>query len=486
MADNEDCEQFYPDNVVPAKHHILLLDALQRVAEGEIKRLMVFMPPGSAKSTYASVVFPTWFMGRYPGKQVIHTTYATPLAEKFGRKCRAICKSKEFYELFNTKLTEGNTAAADWSLNNTSTYMCGGILSGITGNRADGLIIDDPVKGREEAESPTMREKTWEAYDDDLDTRLKPSGWQIIIQTRWHELDLSGMILPEDYNGQSGWIKSKSGTDWYVLCLQAECECADDPLGRKIGDFLWTDWFPVAWWQQKKREKGARSWASLYQQRPSPEDGEYFKRDWIRWYDNKPNPATLRIYGASDYAVTADGGDYTVHGVVGVDPNDDIYLLDWWRGQTSSDVWIEEFLRLVKRYKPLQWEEESGQILKSLDPFIVRRMREEKTYCYRKQVASASDKPTRAQAIRARMAMGKVYFPRNAEWSELLINEMLKFPNGSYDDQVDVMGLIGRMLDTMIIGKEPVKKKEIDLAKTPTLKQLTDQMDRNSGKNKRY
>lgn len=204
------------------------------------------------------------------------------------------------------------------------------------------------------------------------------------------------------------------------------------------------------------------------------------------WYERTPAIDTMRVYGASDYAVTADGGDYTVHGVVGVDPNDDIYLLDWWRGQTSSDVWIEEFLRLVKRYKPLQWEEESGQILKSLDPFIIRRMREEKVYCFRKQVTSTSDKATRAQSIRGRMAMGKVYFPRNASWSEPLISEMMKFPNGSHDDQVDVMGLIGRMLDTMIIGKEPVKKKEIYLAKMPTLKQLTDQMDRNSGKNKRY
>lgn len=486
VSDNEDSENFYPDNVTPAEHHVLLLNTLHRVALGEIKRLMIFMPPGSAKSTYASVVFPTWQMGVKPGFNLIHTTYGSDLAKKFGRKCRSICKSDEFYKLFNTKLKEGNSAADDWSLENGSTYMCGGVLSGVTGNRADGLIIDDPLKGREEADSPTIRNKVWEEYKSSLRTRLKPNGWQIIIQTRWHEDDLSGRILPEGYDGESGWVKSPDGEDWYVLCLQAQAERNDDPLGRKPGEWLWTDWFSPEFWENEKRVQGARNWSALYQQRPSPEDGDYFMNSWIRWYEQMPALSTMRIYGASDYAVTANGGDYTVHGVVGVDPNDDIYLIDWWRGQTSSDVWIEEFIRLIRRYKPLQWEEESGQILKSLDPFIVRRMREDKVYCYRKQVTSASDKPTRAQAIRARMAMGKVYFPKNAAWSEPLISEMMKFPNGSHDDQVDVLSLIGRMLDNMLVGKEPEKQKKINLAAMPTLKQLTDELDRKSSTGNRY
>ncbi len=486
ITENEECELFYPDNVVPAEHHILLLHTLHRVAKGEIKRLMIFMPPGSAKSTYASVVFPTWQMGIKPGFNLIHTTYGSDLAKKFGRKCRSICKSKEFNELFDTKLQEGNSAADDWSLENGSTYMCGGVLSGVTGNRADGLIIDDPLKGREEADSDTMRSKVWEEYKSSLRTRLKPNGWQIIIQTRWHEDDLSGRLLPEGYDGGSGWITSRDGEQWYVLCLQAQAERDDDPLGRKPGEWLWTDWFTPDFWENEKRVQGARNWSSLYQQRPSPEDGDYFKKEWLRWYETRPNLNTMRIYGASDYAVTEGGGDYTVHMVVGVDPNDDIYILDLWRKQTSSDVWIDELIRLIRRYKPLQWEEESGQILKSLDPFIIRRMREEQVYCYRKQVASASDKPTRAQAIRGRMAMGKVYFPKNEPWVEQLTNEMMKFPNGSNDDQVDVLGLIGRMLDNMITGKEPTKKKESDLTKRPTLKQLTDEMDRSFGKNKRY
>ena len=479
LTDNDDNELFYPDNVIPAEHHVLLLHTLHRVAKGEIKRLMIFMPPGSAKSTYASVVFPTWQMGINPGFNLIHTTYGSDLAKKFGRKCRSICKSKEFNHLFDTKLQDGNTAADDWSLENGSTYMCGGVLSGVTGNRADGLIIDDPLKGREEADSATIRDKVWEEYKSSLRTRLKPKGWQIIIQTRWHEDDLSGRILPEGYNGESGLVTSRDGEKWYVLCLQAQAESNNDPLGRKPGEWLWPEWFTPEFWENERRVQGSRNWSALYQQRPSPEDGEYFKREWIRWYDTRPSSTTMRIYGASDYAVTEGGGDYTVHMVVGVDPNDDIYILDLWRGQTSSDVWIDELIRLIRRYKPLQWEEESGQILKSLDPFIIRRMREERVFCYRKQVGSASDKPTRAQAIRGRMAMGKVYFPRNETWAEPLINEMMKFPNGSNDDQVDTLSLIGRMLDSMVKGKETEKKKKVDVHAVPTFNQILKGNNRN-------
>ncbi|MBU2713718.1 terminase large subunit domain-containing protein [Zooshikella harenae] len=153
VADTDECEQFYPDTVEPAEHHQLINTTLEKVEHGEIKRVMLFMPPGSAKSTYASVVFPTWFMGRNPSKNIISTSYGSDLAKKFGRKCRAITRSEAFEKVFNTTLNQDNQAVDNWSLTNGATYMAGGILSGITGNRADGLIIDDPVKGHEQAES---------------------------------------------------------------------------------------------------------------------------------------------------------------------------------------------------------------------------------------------------------------------------------------------------------------------------------------------
>ena len=196
----------------------------------------------------------------------------------------------------------------------------------------------------------------------------------------------------------------------------------------------------------EQKVQGPRNWAALYQQRPAPEEGNYFKKDWWRWYETAPPLDTLRIIGASDYAVTADDGDLTVHGVAGVDPDDNLYMLDWWRDQTASDVWIETLLDLMGQWKPVEWAEEKGQIEKSVGPFIDARMRERQVYCHREQFASSADKPTRAQAFRARMAMGKVFWPRNASWVDDVYRVLMTFPTGKVDDDVDVCSLFGRML----------------------------------------
>ena len=449
VTDDDECEEFYRDNVEPAEHHDLIMNALEFVAQGKIKNLMIFMPPGSAKSTYASVVFPTWYMGAFPNKNIIMTTYGADLAKKFGRKCRQIVKSTEYKELFSTELSGDNAAVDDWSLKNGATYMCGGILSGITGNRADGLIIDDPIKGRDEADSETIRSKTKDAYRDDLCTRLKPKGWKIIIQTRWHEDDISGAILPEDYDGRSGFVKSRSGEIWYVLCLQAQCEREDDPLGREIGEYLWTDWFPVSWWEQTKANQSIpdmRGWNSLYQQKPSSEEGDFFKREWFT-----PNRFTLgkepelMKYGAGDYAVSDGKGDFTEQGMAGFDEIEDLWFVDWWSGQTTADKWIDEQQALVKLHNPILWVAEGGLIKASLEPFIKKAMRGQ-AYYRLEWINSNVNKAANARAFQALASQGKVHIP-NTPWGDALINQLCAFPAGKYDDKVDVCGLFGRILD---------------------------------------
>jgi predicted phage terminase large subunit-like protein len=303
-------------------------------------------------------------------------------------------------------------------------------------------IIDDPVKGRAEADSASIRQRVWDWYKADFWPRLKPGGRIVIILTRWHEDDLAGRLLAEQEVG---------GEQWEVLSLPAEAG-EDDPLGRAPGELLWPEWFTPAMFAEAKRD--TRNWSALYQQQPVPDTGDYFKAEWIRWYDNQPDIRTLRTYGASDYAVTSAGGDYTVHGVIGVDPSDNIYLLDWWRGQTDSEAWVEAFLDLMEEWSPLMWGEEQGQIIRSLGPFIVKRQMERRIYGYRRQYVSANDKQTRAQGIRARLSMGKVYFPKRATWATDLVSEMLRFPAGRHDDQVDVLSLFGRMLGSLMHGDE--------------------------------
>jgi predicted phage terminase large subunit-like protein len=444
LNDNEDCEEFYPDNVTPAEHHDILMDALQGVADGGIKNLMILAPPGSAKSTYASVVFVTWFLGRFKNRSVIMTTYGSDLASKFGRKCRAVTKGPEFRDIFDCELMLGNAAADDWSLTNGSIYMSGGILSGITGNRAHGLIIDDPFKGREEVNSDTIRKKVKDEYRESLLTRLLPTGWQIIINTRWHQDDLCGDILPEKYRGDTGWITAKDGAKWYVLCLQAQCENKTDPLGRKFGEYLWTDWFSPEWWEQTKRTQQGYSWSALYQQMPTPEEGIFFRREWFHRYRIGNEPEQLARYGAGDFAVTEDGGDYTELGIGGFDVKDNLYFTDWWSGQADPSKWFDELFRLNKEHDPVLWAAESGVIKKSIEPFLKNRMRDD-GYFRIEWIPTTGNKAAMAKGFQALASQGKVHIPLTP-WGDALIDQLVSFP-GKFDDKVDVCGLFGRILD---------------------------------------
>jgi hypothetical protein len=274
-GEDPDTEFFEPIESTMAQHHRLILETMERVSKTPHGRAMFFMPPGSAKSTYASVVFPSRYLGAEKNRKVILASYGDDLARKMGRRTRSIIKQKRFKGIFGCELTTESSAAQEFSLTNGSEYIATGILGGVTGNRANGIIIDDPVKGREQADSPTIRDKTWDAYNDDLKTRLIPGGWVVIIQTRWHEDDLAGRILPEDWKGESGPILCRDGNVWEVVCLQARCEVQNDPLGRKIGEYLWPEWFTEKHWLQF--QNNVRTWTSLYQQLPRPLEGTLFQ-----------------------------------------------------------------------------------------------------------------------------------------------------------------------------------------------------------------
>lgn len=454
---------FQPIETTVAAHHRLMMETAERVISEPYGRGMFLLPPGSAKSTYGSVVVPTYCMGKTAGYRMILCSYGSDLAKKHGRKARQVCRSARYSATFNASISADVGAADEWALTNGSEYMSGGILSGITGNRANGIVIDDPVKGRDEADSETIRKRTVEAYEDDIKTRLLPGGWMLLIQTRWNEDDLAGQILPESWKGESGLIRCRDGFDWEVLCLPAKCERHDDPLGREVGEYLWPEWFDRRHWAQF--ESNPRTWSALYQQRPAPETGSYFKSEWLKPYtrDQRPDLKTLSVYGASDYAVTADDGDYTVHGVVGIDPKGRMWLLAIWRQQASSDQWVEAWCDLVKEWKPVGWAEETGQIKSGVGPFLTQRARERKAYCARESFSThRGDKAVRAQSIRGRMALDGLYVPIDSPWYADVVAEMMSFPAGRHDDCVDMLGLIGQLLDFMTAGRalkkpDPVK-----------------------------
>lgn len=458
LTDFVDYMGFPPVN---ARHHQYLVRALEGVVSGECARLMVFMPPGSAKSTIASVYLPAYFLGTHSDRVVITASYNTELAKGFGRRVRRVVADPKWAALFGGRIETSQSAADNWATTLGGQYYAAGMLAGITGKRADLICIDDPIKGREEADSPTIRNKVWETYKADVRTRLKPGNSIVLIMTRWHEDDLAGRILPEGYAGESGEIEARDGEMWRVISIPAVAE-ENDVLGREVGDPLWPEWWPPGFFEQEQISQGPRNWASLYQQRPAPEEGAFFERDWIQYFDHLPK--SLSRYGASDFAVTADGGDWTVHGIAALDENEDMFILDWWRGQTDSGEWVEREIDMAVAHQTVTWFEESGQIIKAVGPLIDRRQRERRAYFHRQQFVSSQDKPTRAQAIRGRMAQRKVFFPRNAPWVEPLVSELLTFPSGRYDDQVDVMSLFGRALATVAAPKPrpaitPVRRK---------------------------
>lgn len=271
-----------------ALHHMVMMMFIQKVIETPRGRGMIFAPPGSAKSTYASVVAPSWAMGRKRNQLIILASYASSIACKQSRKVRAICKMDEYAALWNGRplLLDDQRAVDDWSLTNGSGMMAAGLLAGITGNRADGFVIDDPIANREQADSSTIREKIYSEYIDTVMTRAKPKMWCIIIQTRWHEDDLAGAILPANYEGESGRIHCRDGQYWDVLCIPAKAERKDDPLGRAVGDYLWPEWFPREHWTTwEDNPRAARTWAALFQQRPAPLTGVHFHREMFKFYD---------------------------------------------------------------------------------------------------------------------------------------------------------------------------------------------------------
>lgn len=395
----------------------------------------------------ASEFFPAWYLGRNPDHYVVAATYSQDLADDFGRKVRNQINDPAYQAIFpGVALKQDSSSSRRFHVtqpNEVATaqsgaYFAVGVGGPLTGRGAHLLLIDDPIKGREDAESEVMRRKLRDWYSSVAYTRLMPGGRIIVIQTRWHEDDLAGWLQREHQH--EGWV---------VLDL---------PAINEDGEALWPEQYPISSLEQIRRALPPRDWSALYQQAPSPETGDYFKREWVHTADHIPPIEQMMVYGGSDYAVTSNGGDYTVHAVVGVDHEGRMYLLDLWRKQASSDVWVDAFCDLIRKWKPIGWAEETGQIKSGVGPFLIKRMLETGSYVAREQFATRGDKAVRAQSMRGRMALQGLYVPRDAPWVADLISEMMSFPVGVHDDQVDALGLVGQLMDRMSLGDAPKAK----------------------------
>jgi predicted phage terminase large subunit-like protein len=429
---------------VPALHHRRICDELTEVTQGRKDRLMLLLPPGSAKSTYTSVLFPPWYLATHPGRSILACSYSATLAVRFGKRCRNLITTNE--KVLGYGLASHSQAADDWETTTGGIYFCAGVGAGIAGHRADLGLIDDPLGSQEDADSKTMREKQWDWYLQDFVPRLKPGAARVIIANRRHEDDLIGRILAQE------------GDAWTVVRLPMVAE-ADDALGRQPGELLWPEWFTPAMATEAKRVP--RVWAGLYQQRPAPEEGDYFKRDMLVPYKQDDLPKNLRYYVASDFAVTEAAGDRTCMLPVGVDEAGTIWILPdvWWKS-TNSQTMITALAEMMKRRQPMVWWAEKGQISKSLGPFIKQELLKRSAWGYITEVTPTKAKDVRARSIQGMMGMGLVRFPTFAAWWPEAEHELLTFPGGTHDDFVDALAYIGLGLSSIVRATAPEKQPE--------------------------
>jgi predicted phage terminase large subunit-like protein len=442
----------------PQLHHRALADALERVEKGEILRLIVTMPPRHGKSELISKRFPAWVVGRDPYRHVIVAGYGDEFAQEFGKEVREIIQSPFYKQVFpGTELRRGSKAANRLQTTEGGIMTFAGVGGALTGRGGDVICCDDFLKNAEEANSHTHREKQWQWFTQVLMTRGMSSGASVIITaTRWHEDDLIGRLT----DIKNPCYREEVAKHWKVLHLPMIAE-DDDPLGRKVGECLWPQRHSYDFAMQQ-RALDPRGFSALYQGRPTPPDGDFFKRKWITENSYRPDdlPKHLRWYAASDHAVSeAQTADRNCFIKGGVDATGVLWIhpLIWWKRAGSEEA-VDGMLEMMRHDTPLIWWAEKGHISKAIGPFLHKRMLEENVHVNVEEVSAAKDKMTRAQSIQGRMSMGMVRFPTFAPWWAEFEDELLKFPAGRFDDAVDAISHLGGGLRRMtgVAPRKPV------------------------------
>ncbi len=453
-----------PDNVelsrYEAQHfHKLLAEALEALERGEVPRLIIVMPPRHGKSQLAAWSFLAWYMGRNPYNSAILASYNEELATEAGSKVREYMLSPMFHQVFpNCHLRRGSKAVDRLQTVEGGIAAFTGVGGTITGRGGDVLVVDDPLKGSEEADSPSRRDKVWRWFTQDLLSRMMTDmGAVIVIMTRWHEDDIVGRLT----DPMNPHFNKTEAANWKVLHLTALAE-DDDCLKRAKGEALWPERHSATRLAAMKA-LNPRGFNANYQGRPTPEEGTFFMRGWLRPYALSDLPKNLRVYCASDHAVgQKQENDKTCLMAVGVDEDDTLWVLpDLFWSRSGTETIVERMIDMMDLHKPLVWWGEDDHILKSIGPFLHKRMQERKVYCSVEKASAAKDKRTRAQAIRGRMAMGKVRFPTFAPWWTEAQDELLKFDRGAHDDFVDALSHIGQGIERLVrASRAPAKRQE--------------------------
>jgi predicted phage terminase large subunit-like protein len=427
---------------LPVKHHYFIASILERVARGELRRVIISAPPRSGKTELTSKLFPAWFAGVFPEKSLILATYNETFSRDFGRAVKDYMQSPAFRQVFpDSKLKRVSTTRIESTAGGVLFFT--GVGGSITGRGGHALIIDDPIKNREEADSQLERDKAWTWFTQVFKSRvMDDQSAMMIIATRWHEDDVIGRLT----DPENPYYDAEEAATWTVINLPAVA-LSDDPLERAPGEVLWPARFGKAFLASQERSD-PRGYAALYQGSPAAVGGNLFKRESILTYKPQELPRALRIYMAMDLAVTKETElDRSCIGCIGVDADSHIWVLPdvWWQ-RAESDVLVEQICKMILKHEPLVCWSEKGLIAKSIGPFLRRRMLELHAHTTLDDTHPKADKQTRALSILGRMMQGKVHLPAAAPWLPAATDELLKFPAGRRDDFVDFLSLVGQGL----------------------------------------
>jgi len=392
---------------------------------------MINLPPGSAKSTYGSKLFPPWFLAQRERLNIIGASNTASLAEDFSRACMGYVRDHPT-ELGYSLVRE---SAELWTTSNGGQYRAAGVGGAIAGRRADGVIIDDPTRSREDADSETIREKQWNWFMSDLRTRLKPNAFIIVIMTRWHPDDLGGRLLDR----QPGL--------WRVISLPAIAG-ESDALGRQPGEWLWgDDTYGYAGalkeaYEEFDKAGAARDWAALYQQEPVLASGAVFKTDRIKLIEpDDPALNGARVARGWDLAATEQIGtrnpDYTAGVKLARMLDGRFVVMDVRRvrkGPEDTEALITTTADLDGRSVRVGLPQDPGQAGKTQVLYLTKKLA---GYMI-EATPETGDKTVRATPCASQCNVGNLYMVRG-EWNHAFLDELTSFPGGMKDDQVDAL-----------------------------------------------
>ena len=414
---------------IEGEHHKIMADAFERVANGELKRLIINMPPRHTKSEFASYLFPAWFLGKYPEKKIIQTAHTAELAVGFGRKVRNLISNDDYQKVFKgVELSSDSKAAGRWNTNKGGDYFAIGVGGAVTGKGADVLVIDDPHSEQEAAVgqyNTDVYDKVYEWYTSGPRQRLQPGGAIIIVMTRWSKRDLTGQIIKNS-------IQKEGASEWEVIEL---------PAILPSGKALWPGFWKQEELESLKAELPVSKWNAQYQQNPTSEEGALIKREWWQEWDQSQMPECEAIIQSWDTAfLKTQRADYSACTTWGIFnwPDEDgqtipnLILLDSFKEKL-------EFPDLKRAAYDKYWEWEPDQMIieaKAAGSPLIFELRAMGIPVTEFTPSRGQDKIARVNAVTDLFASGVVWCPPT-RWAEEVVEECASFPSGDHDDLVD-------------------------------------------------